>query len=648
MNKQTITGLVIIGAILFGFSWYQNSQQKKFDEQKRIEDSIALANAPEPLPPVADTTALVGGGAATATEVADGADGVGYHLGETLGAARVGEPQTFSVENDVATFEFSTLGGAISDVVLKDYKQYGGGDLHLWEPGSQRFDVSLFLRREFRNAQINTRDFNFEPLMASGSEWAEGEESKEVTMRLPVDSLASIEFVYTIPRADYMIDLDVRFVNMEGRLSNQSSFDVDWANTGLQNEKGFSNENTYSTISYHYPDVASIETLGQARAGQTKEESEPNKVQWVAFKGQFFSSILIADEAFQGADMNYATHAEGSGKIKDFHARMSVPMSGDRTDYGFRMYLGPNKFSTLKEYGIAMERLVPLGGSIIGWISRLIVIPLFDWLGAQGLAMWLIILIMTFVIKTLIFPLTFSSYKSSAKMRVIKPEVDEINAKFPDREDAMKKQQATMELYRRAGINPLLGCIPMLIQFPIIIAMFRFFPAAIELRGESLWWAEDLSSYDSVLDLGFNIPFYGDHVSLFALLMAVSTFFYSWLNFKQQAAQPQMAGMKFMMLYAMPVMMLFFLNNYAAGLCFYYLLSNLFTIAQIYGVRMFINEDKLRAKMLSTPTKPKKKSGFMARLEEAQKAQLRQAKSAGPADRSPQVGRKPARKSGGR
>ncbi len=617
MNKQTITGLVVIGVILFGFSWYQNSQQAKFQEQKRIEDSIARANAPALPTPIIDPAAQAEQTAATAPSPQQ-AD----PLGETLAAARMGETKTFSIDNDVMSIEFSTLGGMISDVVLKDYKKYGGDELHMWKPGSEDFDVSLFMRRDFRDAQLNTRDFNFEIDPLTNTAWSEGEEFKHVTMRLPVDSVAHIDFVYTIPRADYMIGFEVRFVGMDGQMSNQSSFDIDWSNTGLQNEKGFDNENTYTTISYHYPDTKGIETLGPARAGQSKQENEQSRVQWVAFKQQFFSSILIADDAFQGADMRFDTSQPGSGTVKKFHTRVSVPMSRDRDTYGFRMYLGPNKFSKLKEYGISMERLVPLGGSLIGWVSRLLVIPMFDWLGKTSLGFGWIILIMTFVIKLIIFPLTFTSYKSSAKMRVIKPEMDEINAKYPDREDAMKKQQATMELYRRAGINPMMGCIPMLIQFPIIIALFRFFPAAIELRGEKLWWAEDLSSYDSILDLGFKIPFYGDHISLFALLMAVSMFFYSWLNFKQQAAQPQMAGMKFMMLYMMPIMLLLWFNNYAAGLCFYYLLSNLFTIGQIYGVRLFINEEKLRKKMLETPRKEKKKSGFMQRLEEAQKAQM--------------------------
>jgi YidC/Oxa1 family membrane protein insertase len=531
------------------------------------------------------------------------------------------------------TLRFSTLGGVIADAVLKNYNRYDGGELHLWKPESGKFDLSFFIRNGYHDAQINTAGFNFEGDIPSGTEWAEGEESKTVSMRLPVsaaDSLgggaAYVEFIYNVPRADYMIGYEVRFVGMEPLLSAQSNFTIEWANTGLQNEKGFDNENNYTTISYRYPDKKSVEQLGMARAGNSKKESEAGRVQWVAFKQQFFSSILIADENFAGADMAYDTYQPGSGTIKDFSAKLNVPMEHGRDTYGFRFYLGPNKFSQLKEYGLQMERVVPLGGSIIGWISRLLVIPLFDWLGAYGLSMGWIILIMTAIIKIVIFPLTFTSYKSSARMRVIKPEIDELNARFPNKEDAMKKQQATMELYQRAGINPMMGCIPMLIQIPILWATFRFFPAAIELRGQRLWWADDLSSYDSILDLGFNIPFYGDHISLFALLMAVSMFFYSWLNFKQQAAAPQLAGMKFMMLYAMPVMLLFVFNNYSAGLCFYYLLSNLFTMAQMYGVRFAINEEKLRKRMLETPRKPKKKSGFMARLEEAQKAQMEAAR----------------------
>ncbi len=627
MNRQTIIGLVLIGAILFGFSWYQNSQQKRLIEQRRIEDSLARASAPVPLPeptmPSFDSLGLPANGTPVAANQTAPSNPAG--IPQTSSS-----PETFSVENDLMTLQFSSQGGILSDVVLKDYSRFDGSPLHLWRPDSERFDVEFFLRRSGRDAQVNTSDYTFLPSISQQGD------TQQVSMRLPVDSLAYVEFLYTVPKADYMLGFEVRFVGMEPILSNQSSFSIDWAHTGLQNEKGWDNENTYSTLSYHFPGVSGIEELGASRAGGSKSESEPSRIQWVAFKGQFFSSVLIADDAFHGAAVEYRTHQPGDHLIKDFAADLVVPMDRDRETYGFRMYLGPNKFSTLKQYGISLERLVPLGW--FGWVSRWFIIPLFDWLSRIGLGIGWIIFFITLIVRLVVFPLTFTSYKSSARMRAVKPEVDEINARYPDQADAMKKQQATMELYRRVGINPMAGCLPMLIQFPIIIAVFRFFPAAIELRGQSLWWAEDLSSYDSILSLGFNVPFYGDHISLFALMMAVSTLFMSWITFKQQPTQAGMPGMKFMMLWMMPIMLLLWFNNYASGLCFYYLLANLFTITQMQLTRLLIDEDALRRKMLARPAKAAKpKSGFMARLEEAQKAQAAAA-------RQQAAGKKPSRK----
>ena len=633
MNKQTVLGFVLIAVILFGFTWYQGKQRQKFQEQQQVE-AAAVATA------TADLATQNGGVADGSLSIPDSlrmAAGLAQQpatdpLGETMAAARAATPQTFTVANDVATYEFSTLGGAIADVVLNGYNKYGGEPLHLWKPGSESFDVSFFVRMEGRDAQVNTREFVFTPATMPDAGWRDGETEKRVVMRLPVGgndrsdstmiSDSYVEFVYTIPRADYMIGYQVRFVGMEGRLSNQSSFEIDWANTSLQNEKGFDNENRYTTIAYRYPGQKGVEQLGIQNAGSSKNENEPSRVQWVAFKQHYFSSFLIADDAFQGADMGFSTSQPGEGTIKKFHARMGVPMERDRTEYGFRMYFGPNLTPTLKSYDLSMDRVISMGWMSFGFITRTLVIPIFDWLGDHIASFGWIILILTIIIKTLISPLTFTSYKSSAKMRVIKPEMDEINAKYPDQADAMKKQQATMELYRRAGINPLAGCLPLLIQTPFLFAMFRFFPEAIELRGQPLWWADDLSSYDSILEFGFKIPWYGDHISLFALLLAVATHFSARISMSQQNAQPQMAGMKFMTLYLMPIMMLFFLNNFAAGLSFYYLISTLFTLAQIYLTRALINEDKLRAKMLETTRKEKPKSKFMQRLEEAQKAQM--------------------------
>ena len=341
----------------------------------------------------------------------------------------------------------------------------------------------------------------------------------------------------------------------------------------------------------------------------------------MAFKQQFFSSILIAGNDFQNATLQYETFAPGSGNIKQFHAQLSVPYTPQTDSYGFSFYFGPNKYSTLKKYDdLHLQRLVPLGGWIIGWVNRWLVIPTFDFLGKYIANYGLIILLLTIFIKIIISPLTYKSYLSTAKMRLLKPEMDKINEKYPKQEDAMKKQQAMMALYKSAGVNPMGGCLPLLIQFPILIAMFRFFPASIELRGKSFLWADDLSSYDSILHLPFDIPFYGDHVSLFALLMAVSVFITSKISYSQTAqAGPQMAGMKFMMLYLMPLMLLFWFNNYSSGLSYYYLVSNIITMGQTFGFRYIVNEDKLHQRMKENARKPKKMSKFQQRYEELMK-----------------------------
>ena len=345
----------------------------------------------------------------------------------------------------------------------------------------------------------------------------------------------------------------------------------------------------------------------------------------MAFKQQFFSSVLIAGNDFQNGELKYDTYQPGEGRIKDFYAKLSVPFSAQTQSCDFQMYYGPNKYSVLKKYDNGMQRLVPLGGWLIGWINRWIVIPVFDFLGKYIANYGIIILLLTIFIKIIIAPLTYKSYLSSAKMRLLKPDIDALNAKYPDQKDAMKKQQAVMTLYKEAGVSPMGGCLPLLIQFPILVAMFRFFPASIELRGEHFLWADDLSSYDSILQLPFDIPFYGSHVSLFALLMAVSVFISSKINYAQTAqAGPQMAGMKFMMLYMMPVMLLLWFNNYSSGLSYYYLVSNLFTIGQTFAFRYAVNDQKLHQQMKENAKKPKKKSKWQQRYEEMMKEQQKQ------------------------
>ncbi|MDR0510833.1 MAG: membrane protein insertase YidC [Rikenellaceae bacterium] len=634
MNKNTVIGLLLIGAIFFGFTWYSSKQSRERARLSHIEDSIARANAPATVV-VPDSQGNQGqpdspGGAQqlTATQANDSARVQQY--GAQLVERLEGEEKFYTVENDLLKLTLSNRGGRAVAVELKEYKKYGGGPLQLIAEGSARFNIGFFVQREGRSVEINTADYVFDV-----EEPVQSEDAQIVRMRLPVDGEACLEYVYTVRPGQYMVDYSVNFVGMGAMMSNQSEFTVDWRNDSPQNEHGFKNENKYTSVYYLYPGAKSPESLSVGD-GQKREQTD-GKVRWVAFKQQFFSSALIAGRsgdrkegaqtAFQGAELSYATYPDGSGKVKDFNATLSVPFNSNVSAYDFSFYYGPNKYSVLKKYGMELRRLVPLGGAIIRFVNVWIVIPVFDFLGSFISNFGLIILLLTIFIKLITLPLTYRSYRSQAKMRLLKPEIDELAKKFPKPEDALKKQQATMELYKRAGANPMGGCIPMLIQFPVLIAMFYFFPASIELRGESFMWASDLSSYDSILTLPFTIPFYGSHVSLFALLMAVSVFLSSKMSYNQtSAAGPQMAGMKFMMLYIMPIMMLLWFNDYASGLSCYYFLSNLITIGQTYAFRYAVDEKKLHEAMKANAKKPRKKSKWQQRYEEMLKAQQQQAR----------------------
>jgi YidC/Oxa1 family membrane protein insertase len=419
---------------------------------------------------------------------------------------------------------------------------------------------------------------------------------------------------------------------MEGRLSGQmSQLKMEWGMTVPQQEKGFANENNYSYLAYKSPGDDKVHTIGLRKTGGGKDTASGN-VQWVAMKQQFFTTTLVSRGNFQSPEMSYETFAPESGMLKKYNASANVVYNRMQNAYGFRYYFGPVEYRQLKSYDLGMERLVSLGWSIVRWVNTGLVIPVFNFLSGKHLGMGLIILLLTLMIKIIIMPLTWKSYMSMARMRVLKPEIDEINAKFPKQEDAMKKQQATMELYRRAGVSPMGGCLPMLIQFPFIIALFSFFPSAIELRGQSFLWADDLSTYDSILNLPFNIPWYGNHVSLFCLLMAVSLFINTRLTSKTQPSSGPGAGMMKSMMYLMPIMLLLWFNNYSSGLCYYYLLSNLITIGTTWGMRAMVDDNKLHAQMKANAAKKaaaskgKPKSKWQQRYEEAlrQQQQMRQ------------------------
>lgn len=633
MDKKSIIGIAVVALLFFGFAYFNTQEQKKYQEEmaawQAYQDSVALAT--RPVVPAADSVALTAGGQDPEQAAEAARERRIAALGEYLAAARDAEEREFVVENDVMAVTFSTRGGQIRDVLLKDYTKYAPrGErnipVSLMDPATARFDLSFFVKNGLNNVKVNTMEYVFTPSAVETT--ADG--ARAVRMRLPISETAALEYEYLIydtkaPARDYLVDFDVRLVNMAAEMANQTSIGIDWSNTSYQNERGFKNENMYTTVAYRFPGESSIEELSMSDEERSKEIT--TSVNWVAFKQHYFSSVFIAPQNLSYADVGFTTAQPGSGYIKDFSARMTVPYTAQTTGYDFAFYFGPNEYSILKKVGdtdagdgdLYLERLIPLGWGIFGWINRWCVIPVFDFLRNYIPSFGIIILILAVLVRLVISPLTYKSYVSMAKMRLIKPQVDELAKKYPKQEDAMKRQQATMELYKKAGINPMGGCIPMLIQMPILIAMFRFFPASIELRGQSFLWAGDLSSYDSVLNLPFSIPFYGDHVSLFALLMALSTFGYSYYSYQQTASsQPQMAGMKFMMLYLMPLMLLFWFNDYSSGLCYYYLLSNLLTIGQTLIIRRMVDDTKIQAIMQANAARKSngRKSKFQQRYEE--------------------------------
>ncbi|MFR9504350.1 MAG: membrane protein insertase YidC [Rikenellaceae bacterium] len=645
MDKKTIISLVVGVILLGGYMFFSSKEQQRYQAEVAEYNEKLEARAAEQAEKAAAEQAKAAAELKltqtpeeeyTEEQLAQIEHKKSVNaLGEALTEAKNNKEQGYTLENDVLTIEFTTRGAQVVDVTLKDYTRFAEGErtelVKLFDPRTAKMDFEFYIRNGLNNVKVNTTDYNF---IALPIQQFDG--GKQLSFMLDFGNDAALEYIYTLYDVEdnsrnYLVDFDVKLHNMSGVMSNQSSISIDWRNTSYQNERGFKNENTYTTIAYHFENERSIEELGISEEG--KSESISTAIEWIAFKQQYFTSAFIAPHNFSHADIAYTTAKEYSGYIKNFSSKMTVPYDSQTENYGFAFYFGPNKYSTLKGLddlghgSMKFDEIIPLGWGIFGWISRWVVIPTFDFLRKYISNFGIIILILAIGVKLIISPMTYSSYMSMGKMRVIKPEVDALNAKYPKQEDAMKRQQATMDLYKKAGINPMGGCIPMLIQMPIIIAMFRFFPASIELRGESFLWSSDLSSYDSVLNLPFNIPFYGDHVSLFALLMAVTMFFYSNINYQQSASsQPQMAGMKFMMVYMMPVMMLFWFNSYSSGLCFYYLLANLLTIGQTTIIRNMVDDDKIHAMIKANSAKQKsggKKSKFQQRYEELMAEQER-------------------------
>lgn len=578
-TKNTIIGFTLIGVIMFGFTWYQSRQYQKQMEYQAQLDSIAQAERLEAY--ALDSLNRIASGDtldnAATTVVLSTKPALKPYKDDNLTKAREAEASVLTLSNDKMEIAFTTKGAQPYSVKLLDYVKYDSSSLYLIPPQASEFNVNVFA-----GESVDTKEFVFDVAEVSDS---------SIVMRLPFAQGGYIQQKYVLSQGSYMVHNELSFVGMDSVIpSRVSSVDLNWKTVVPRLEKGYKNEKQYSKIDYYVPGEKSPEDMGN---GKNESKRLDAKFDWVAFQQQFFSSILTAPEGFESGEFGVEYFPEDDVERNlmtcSAHARAGVDMmkAGDKV-IPFDFYFGPNHYHTLKSYDRKYEKIIPLGGWLVGWISRFIIIPCFDLLGRFISNYGLIILIMTILLKIVISPLTIKSYMSSAKMSALKPEMDKINEKYPKQEDAMKKQQATMELYQRAGVKPLGGCLPMLLQFPILWAMFRFFPASIELRQKSFLWADDLSAYDSIWDFGVNIPLFGDHLSLFALLMAVSMFLYSKMTSSQMSNDPQMASMKFMSVWLMPIMMLFICNNLSSGLSYYYFISNLLTMLQTFIIKKWV------------------------------------------------------------
>ncbi len=622
MDKNTVIGFLLIGVVLFAFSWLNQPTPEQIEAQRRYQDSIAKIEQAQQL----ELQKQEDKNKVLEESLASLPDSVREErLRQSFGAfasAMIGEEGYTTLENDLVELRISNKGGRVCYARLKEFDTYNKEPLVLFDEKESEFNFALVTAA---NRVVNTSDLYFTPV--------KGADSNSLTMRVNVGEGSYLDFVYTLEPNDYMLKYQISGTGLNGILSpNTSALDLSWKQDIRQQEKGRKFEDRYVTLNYKFT-ADDMEHLSETKS-DSKQVS--NRLKWIGYKDMFFSTILISKDGFESTTLDSKAIAEGD-VLKRFKTTTSVPFDlqgKEATNLSF--YFGPNKFALLKSYDdnleadqqLNLEKLVPLGWGIFRWVNQYFVIPMFDFLGKFIHNYGILILLMTIIVKVILLPLTYKSYMSSAKMRVLRPQVEEINEKYPGQEKALERQKATMELYSRAGASPMSGCLPMLLQMPILIALFMFFPSAIELRHQSFLWAHDLSTYDAIFTWNTNIPlissFFGNHISLFCLLMTITNIVYTKYNMEMtNTGQQQMPGMKAMM-YMMPLMFLVFFNQYASGLTYYYFISTLITIVQTLIFRYTINEEKLLAKLEANKRRPMKKSGFMKRLEEVQRAQEEQ------------------------
>jgi len=648
MDRNTITGIILIFVIFIGFSIYNsNKLNKNFEKSVAVAESYVAKgdlenaraeyinalrfkpNQPDALNKINEINLKLGvipetqktDSAIAQQPVTTSPEIIAVSIPEDLtqfGAfakAAVGENDLISLENNLVELKISLKGGRVFSARLKDFRTYDSLPLILFSGDSTVFGFNFFTTD---NKAVQTNNLYFTTASDQKS-IVVNSQPQSVILRLMAGEDRYIEYKYTLYPDRYMVDFDVSFKSMESIIAaNQNSLTFDWKMYLPQQEKGRKNEEDYSTINFKYFQD-DVDGLGLRQSKEAQEKDIPTKLKWIAFQDQFFSSILITNDFFLNASIKSVKTPTSSKYLRHYTSEVGVPYNpGSSNLISMKLYYGPNSITTLKKEGkdLQLEKIVFLGKNIIGWINRFVIIPIFNWLDNYISSFGIIILILTIIIKLALFPLTFKSTQSQAKMQVLKPMVDELGKKFPRKEDAMKKQQATMDLYKRAGVNPMGGCLPMLLQMPILFAMFRFFPVSIELRQEHFLWATDLSTYDTILNLPFTIPMYGSHISGFTLLMTASTL----LTMKMTGTSPgsDQPGMKIMM-YMMPVMFMVILNQFSAGLTYYYFLANMITYGQNIISKRFINADAVLATLEENKKKPVKKSKWQQRLESAAK-----------------------------
>jgi len=634
MDRNTVIGAALIFAILIGFSYFNRPSEKQIEAAKHTRDSIEQVQAldQQEIKKVAKldsmqalSTPLLKGDSVNSSVENARKDKFGV-----FAAASLGIEKFYVIENNLIKVTFSNKGGRIYSVELKNFKTYDQKPLILFEGNTSKFGLNFFAQ----NRSIETESFFFTPsdsiadLVLKGPEVKKGREgmekfntpgagdSKAFSMKLFAGDGRYLEYKYTLSYNSYLVGFEVNTKGMDKVITNNSNYlNLNWKiSVPRQEKKSNQGEDNYTTIYYKYQDDA----VDKISTGKSGKENLRTKTKWISFKQLFFASTLIADEAFPTADIKTELNKLDLKYVGNFNADIALPYEGKSSEsIKLKFYFGPSHYNTLKQYGYSLENQINLGYIIVRQVNQWLIIPTFNFLRRFIDNFGIIILMLTVLIKLLTFPFTYKSYHSQAKMKALKPEIDEINAKF-GKEKALEKQQATMALYKKAGVNPMGGCLPMLFQFPVLIAMFFFFPTSIELRQQSFLWATDLSTYDSIMKLPFTVPFgFGDHVSLFCLLMTITTIISTYLNSQTQNTEA-MPGMKTMM-YIMPVMFLFILNSYASGLSYYYFLANVFTIGQMYVFRWMVDEDKIRAQIMINRKKPVVKSKFQQKLEDMSK-----------------------------